>query len=328
MNPTTPYFPLKSFLFSKLFLWIAIFGLSNITSFAQSINLKNATILVSPQITSPMQETVVEVLQEEIQSRAGILLKKQTGWLKSNTPTIALVLASDQQLFGQNVPKSVQNINNEGFRILTEPNGKSPIIWIIGADSRGILFGAGWLLRHLEFSQGNINLNQPVDLTTAPVQAMRGHQLGYRSTANTYDAWSVKQFDQYIRELAIFGSNAIEAIPFEEQEKTSPHYKISPREMRTKMSEICQKYDMDYWVWTPVIFDLKETEKRQNELKNFEGLFKASPRLDHVFVPGGDPGNNHPSLVLPFLKDLQALLTKYHPKAKVWVSLQGFNVQA
>lgn len=326
MNPTL-FNALTSSLFSKFLFWIGLCGISVTTSYAQSINLKNAHILISPQITSPMQETVVEVLQEEIQNRSGILLKKQGAWQKNNTPTIALALASDSQLFGQNLPKSEQKINNEGFRIFTETNGKSPIIWIIGADSRGILFGAGWLLRHLEFSQGNINLNQPVDLTTAPVQSMRGHQLGYRNTANTYDAWTVKQFDQYIRELAIFGSNAVEGIPFEEQEKTSPHYKISPPEMRTKMSEICQKYDMDYWVWTPVIFDLKETDKRQKELKNFEALFTASPRLDHVFVPGGDPGHNHPSLVLPFLKDLQALLVKYHPKAKVWVSLQGFNVE-
>ena len=37
---------------------------------------------------------------------------------------------------------------------------------------------------------------------------MRGHQLGYRPKTNAYDAWSVPMWEQYIRELAIFGTNS------------------------------------------------------------------------------------------------------------------------
>jgi hypothetical protein len=47
--------------------------------------------------------------------------------------------------------------------------------------------------------------------------------------------------------------------------------------------------------------------------------------LDAVFVPGGDPGENPPELVLPFMEDLAKLLAKHHPQAKVWVSLQYFD---
>ena len=36
---------------------------------------------------------------------------------------------------------------------------------------------------------------------------------GYRDKTNTYDGWDLPQWDQYIRELAIFGTNAIELIP-------------------------------------------------------------------------------------------------------------------
>ena len=46
-----------------------------------------------------------------------------------------------------------------------------------------------------------------------PQVALRGHQLGYRPKTNAYDAWDVPMWEQYIRDLAIFGSNAIELIP-------------------------------------------------------------------------------------------------------------------
>ena len=32
-----------------------------------------------------------------------------------------------------------------------------------------------------------------------------------------------------------------------------------------------------------------------------------------------------PQLVMPFLKDLSVLLARHHPRAKIWLSLQGFR---
>ena len=101
--------------------------------------------------------------------------------------------------------------------------------------------------------------------------------------------------------------------------------RVPRKEMNVRMSEICQRYDQDYWVWTPADFDLADTAKRAKALQDHEALYKACPRLDGIFIPGGDPGENHPSLVLPFMKDLSVLLARHHPKAKIWLSLQGFR---
>ena len=101
--------------------------------------------------------------------------------------------------------------------------------------------------------------------------------------------------------------------------------RVPRQEMNVRMSEICQRYDQDYWLWTPADFDLADTAKRAKALQEHEALYKACPRLDGIFIPGGDPGENHPSLVLPFMKDLSVVLARYHPKAKVWLSLQGFR---
>lgn len=290
---------------------------------AQSISLKNAVVLVSPGIQAPMNTTAPEMLREEVQKRTGIQIKSATTWPKAGTPTIVLALSSDASVSGKQLPET-KNLKAEGYRIFTDANGT---VWIIGADARGVLFGTGWLLRHLEMRTGVTSLATPVDLTTSPAYPIRGHQLGYRHTANTYDAWSVQQFDQYIRELAIFGSNSVEGIPFQEGDASSPHFQIPASEMRVRMSELCRKYDMDYWVWTPATFDLKNKEKRAADIELHESFYKAVPKLDHIFFPGGDPGDNHPSDVMPFLHELQQKLVKYHPKAKMWISLQGFDAE-
>ena len=298
---------------------------------AQSISIKTANILVSPAIPSPMKETVVRTLTEEINKRTGITLKTISASPKAGEYTIALVLSTDKEVAGKAIPvnadKNSAEYKPEGYRIVSELTDKGGTLWIIGADARGILFGAGWVLRKSNLSPKLIQWDKQVDVASSPDYPIRGHQLGYRHTANSYDAWNVAQFDQYIRELAIFGTNAIEGIPFHEDEVPSPHFKISAAEMRVRLSEVCQAYDMDYWVWTPVTFDLKETPKRNAELNLHEDLYKKCPRLDHIFVPGGDPGDNHPREVLPFLKELHERLVKYHPKAKIWLSLQGFSVE-
>lgn len=300
-------------------------------STAQPVQLKNALILVSPSVPAPMQTTVSQVLSEEIAKRTGIVLKNGDSWPKKSTAVVALVLSSDRQLMGTAIPArddtNGAEYKKEGFRVVSNITPKGTVVWIIGADSRGILFGAGWLLRNLTMERNLLQLDEQTDVASSPAYPIRGHQLGYRTTANSYDAWTAAQYDQYIRELAIFGSNAVEGIPFHEDETPSPHFTIPAAEMNIRLSEICRKYDMDYWVWTPATFDLTDKAKREAELDMHEAFYRQCPRLDHIFFPGGDPGDNHPSEVLPFLKDLHERLVKYHPNAKIWISLQGFSVE-
>jgi hypothetical protein len=95
--------------------------------------------------------------------------------------------------------------------------------------------------------------------------------------------------------------------------------------MNIELSKICEKYDADYWVWAALEVNLKNSAQRQAALDKYEALFKECPRFDGVFFPGGDPGDNHPAEVMPFLEELTVLLHKYHPGAGMWISLQGFN---
>ena len=84
---------------------------------------------------------------------------------------------------------------------------------VAGNDERGVLFGVGYLLRHLRMSQGKIALADDLNVNTAPKYHLRGHQLGYRPKTNSYDAWDLPQWEQYYRDLAVFGANGVELIP-------------------------------------------------------------------------------------------------------------------
>ncbi|MFS4418037.1 hypothetical protein [Maribacter sp. 2307ULW6-5] len=163
-----------------------------------------------------------------------------------------------------------------------------------------------------------------IDISETPEYGLRGHQFGYRNTANSWDAWTVAQFDQHFREQVLFGANSFENIPFQEP-GSSIHFKIDPQEMEVALSKICDKYQADYWVWTPAPKDLTSEGAHEKGLAEQEAFYVRCPRLNGVFVPGGDPGNNHPSALIPYLEDLSAILKKHHPNAGIWVSLQGFN---
>jgi hypothetical protein len=306
---------------------IILFILSFVLSFSKGapVEISQAGILISNDIKPTVQESASAILLEEIEKRTGIRWAVNNDWSPSGQYTLALVLSGTKKIAGKTVPtrngERYEENQSEGFRILLTDE----ILWIIGADSRAVIFGIGELLRNAQMTNGSIVIDEYLDIASSPEYPLRGHQLGYRNTANSYDAWSVDQYDQYIRELVLFGTNAIENIPPLQGADNSPHFKISREQMNIKMSEICNRYDIEYWVWTPATVDLKDQDLRQEQLELHEANYKDIPRLDNVFFPGGDPGHNHPREVMPFLKDLHSRLIKHHPEAGIWISLQGFS---
>ncbi len=259
-----------------------------------------------PVIVCQQGQIAGKVLQEEVFRRTGLL------W----------PLVTQLPVKGDAVVMEASAGADEGYHLqLTTQEGRR-VLHISGSPKRGLLYGAGRLLRMMDWAKGAVILPDAINERAVPEKAVRGHQIGYRNLANSYDGWTAAQYDQYIREQLIFGANSIEAIPFMPQ---SPHFTISSREMTRKMSESCQRYDADFWVWTPASFDLKDITKRNHFLLQFDTLFRESPRLDAVFFPGGDPGDNPPELVIPLLEELAAPLQKHHAKAGIWLSLQGYT---
>jgi len=287
--------------------------------------LSHATILISPSIEAAFQETAGTILSEEIEKRTGLTLDRTDAW--NSTTVIALVTSGESKLYGEAAPSRSDThpeYKKEGYRVVHENKNGKNVLWVIGADNRGLLYGVGKLLRTADLQQDQLSISADTDISESPEYALRGHQFGYRNTANSWDAWTVEQFDQHFREQVLFGANSFENIPFQDPE-SSVHFKIDPQKMEVEMSKICDKYEADYWVWTPAPHDLSTKGAHEKGLAEQEAFYARCPRLDGVFVPGGDPGDNHPSLLMPYLKGLSEILKKHHPDAGIWVSLQGFN---
>jgi hypothetical protein len=284
------------------------------------------SVIVTPRKLDKLEHKAITVLQEEIQKRTGIRLNTVTKWPKNRQSVIAVGQEEQMKdLAGpySNIFENGQTLNKEGFKLLIKENA----ILVVGNNPRGVFYGVGKLLRNLSMKPGSILAPKNLHITTSPRYGIRGHQLGYRPKTNAYDAWDAAQFDQYIRELGIFGTNSIEIIPPRSDDTlTSPHMKLAPIEMMIKQAEIIDSYGMDVWIWYPNVGnDYTHPDSVRKELEEREDIFKKLKRIDVVFVPGGDPGDLHPDVLFEWLKKIAKVLNKYHPKAKIWVSPQAFR---
>ncbi len=204
---------------------------------------------------------------------------------------------------------------------------KPGLVVVAGNDERGVLFGAGRLLRILSYQRGGVSLASNVDLASAPHYRRRGLQFAYRPPTNSYNGWDVPTWEQYIRELVIFGANAIELIPpRSDDDADSPHFPLPPMRMMIEMSRLADEYGIECWIWYPALDeDYSNPATVEFALKEWGDVLRQLPRVDVLFVPGGDPGHTPPKILMPMLEKQTAQLRKLHPRARMWMSPQSFN---
>jgi hypothetical protein len=278
------------------------------------IDLSNAVVLHEP--ASKAAERSASVVTSEVERRTGLKWPIITD-LRDAKGRPVIEVAIKTEALKPNAP--------EGFSIETSVPSRSVVV--AGHDARGVLYGAFRLIRELRLGPGRAGILSGFRVTTAPKTKLRGHQLGYRAKTNSYDAWDRSQWDRYIRDLVAFGANAVELVPPRtDDDLDSPHFPLQPLAMMTEMSAICGSYDVDVWVWFPVM-DRVDTDPSKVEplLKEWDQVFRALPRLDALFIPGGDPGSIPPAPLFAFLSRAAEVLRRSHPGATIWVSPQGFD---
>ncbi len=320
--------PMISRLFTLSFSVAALQFLTATLGAAERVDFSKAQIASTPA-GGPAAAKAVMVLRQEIASRTGLKLKITTEWPAGNDPVIAVGLrAEGAKLAGPLAAKvaALPAPGAEGFHLLISARPR-PVAVIAASDDRGVLYGVGALLRKLDWSEGFVGLPAALVVTSTPEYPMRGHQLGYRPKTNAYDAWTAEQFDQYIRELALFGSNSIELIPpVSDDERVNEHMKLPAMEMMVRMTESIHSYGLDVWLWYPNVGEDYESESGiAAELAEREEVFSKLKRVDALLVPGGDPGELHPDVFFPFMGKVGDILERIHPGAKIWVSPQAFQ---
>jgi hypothetical protein len=319
----------------------SIFGLISLESLTASrlpaaeLNLTKA-VIVAPANLSKQEKKALALLVEEVEKRTQIRWETTSTW-PGDVPLIGIGPASKLGQFAgpyaDNLakgltPYSPSSAGAEGYAIVEEDTGRStPAVFVIGNDSRGVLFGIGRLLREMHLTRGKISLVDHPRFVTAPKYHLRGHQLGYRPKTNSYDGWNLALWEQYIRDLAVFGTNAVELIPpRSDDDADSPHFPLPPMDMMVGMSRLLDDYGLDVWIWYPAMdSDYSKPETVQFALKEWGEVFQKLPRIDAIFVPGGDPGHTSPKVLMALLEKQTENLHRYHPKAQMWVSPQSFT---
>ncbi len=286
------------------------------TAYSAETNLDlTNTVLMAP-VGGPVGKAA-DVLSDEVYARTGIRWYIRDHF--QGAATIVLCTVDDvpggvQLPAAMKVPESA-----EGFAIAVD----GETVYLVGRDPRGVLYAAGRLLRALTMRPREITLPRDTQIATSPKYPMRVHQLGYRNAATSYDLWTVDTYEQYLRELAIFGCSGAELIQdLPPAAKDSVLMAESQWDMNLRLAELLDAYDLDVFLWYPVPILGDDKEKYDTEIGYRQRFFNEMPRIDHLFVPGGDPGDNHPKILMPALERMAKSLHQRFPNAGVFVSNQ------
>lgn len=291
-----------------------------------ALDLTRAAVLMPTRPTA-LERKAGELLIVEVERRSGIR------WPVASKPPddgrVVIALGQHEALESMPglAPLPAGNKAAEGFQIAVHGGPQSASVVIQGNDPRGLLYGAGHLLRQLRMDRGSVSVPDFLSVSTSPRYPLRGHQLGYRPKTHSYDAWDLATWEQYYRDLVVFGANAVELVPPRtDDDADSPHFPLPPLQMMSGMSRLADEYGMDVWIWYPAMDkDYSKPETVEFALREWGEVFKALPRIDAVFVPGGDPGHTQPKYLMALLEKQTEVLHRTHPKAQMWVSPQSFN---
>jgi hypothetical protein len=97
-------------------------------------------------------------------------------------------------------------------------------------------------------------------------------------------------------------------------------------QMMVEMSRLADEYGLDVWIWYPALDkDYSNPKTVEFAIREWGEVFKALPRIDAVFVPGGDPGHTEPRYLMPLLEKQFQNLHRHHPHAEMWMSPASFD---
>src|SRR5262245_36362713 len=251
---------------------------------AADFDLTRAAVVTPPGLAGPEQQAV-RMLVEEVARRSWVEWKTSDSLPKDDRPAIVVGPAAAVRRLVPAVP--AKEVGKEGYRV----GVSGSTVYVAGDDPRGTLFGVGRLLRELRVGREKVTLPAGFATASAPRTPLRGHQIGYRPKTNSYVGWTAAMWEQYIRDLAVFGCNAIEIIPPRSDDAAdSPLFPLPPLRMMAEVSRLADSYGLDVWAWYPALDrDYADPKTVAAALEEWGEVFKALPRLDAVFVPGGDP---------------------------------------
>ena len=193
-------------------------------------------------------------------------------------------------------------------------------LYFSAENIRGIIFAYSLFLRKTVYKDNIITLVSDICGIHSPEKKIRGHQVGYRTTPNTYDAWDYEQYKRCFLDLMAFGSNTAEhTASVDENVEYNCLMKYTQEEFSKNASAIQDELNLNVSLWQ----GNNEKEDEISALNFRDRLFSQLNRLDYLFIPGGDPGKMEGKPFIERCKKIYGVLIKHHPEAKLHISAQA-----
>lgn len=183
---------------------------------------------------------------------------------------------------------------------------------------RSLIYGYSVFLRKCRTVDGELVLTKDIGGDYSPYMPIRGHQLSYTDMNNTYETWDRKQYERYIRDLMMFGTNTVEAC-LGDDEKHTDLMKYSFEEITKIKSQICEKLDINFSIFCAYAKRLSDEESSDYLCGCCNGISK----FNFYFPPGGDPGDLQAEEFFVRCKKIKKDLQKEFPNIELWPSAQA-----
>jgi hypothetical protein len=289
------------------------------------------TVLAQPE--TQIQSRYISFLKEQLEGSGQQVSVASDG---DAGPTDRLIVGTERQMRSlltraefQQWQQGKRPTGDEGYSVTPLKQTEHTSLVLSAATERGELFAIGWLLRSVKHDERMLHMPTTNAFTTQPDRKVRGYQIGYRSKNNTYDAWTLNQFREQMLDMAVFGLNTMQVIaPISDDDLTSPHFPAPAEATVIGLSQMSKDYGLRYDLFYPEMAkDYSDPKQTASELRQFEDLVQKLPLVDSIHIPGGDPGHTAPEVLLPLIEKEATILHRYHPKAEIWVSAQGFTAE-
>jgi hypothetical protein len=139
-------------------------------------------VVVAPADLSPREKKAVAMLVDEVHKRTGLKWPVVNSWPVAGEKAIVVGPAPKLAGLAEKFATAGHPARApEGFHIQSSKDG----VLVAASDERGVLFGVGYLLRHMHMARGKVALDDDTNVATAPKYPLRGHQLGDRPRTNS-----------------------------------------------------------------------------------------------------------------------------------------------
>lgn len=234
---------------------------------------------------NPVITKTADFLQNEISSR-------NLNW------SVTLGLETD---FSNYQLQSLPEITEDGFKILVSDDLQTIIV--AGKNPRGILYGVGKLLR----------MDEPKSMSMNPANRYRVQNFnGNPRFQSQTDPSCLKLFDEYFRDVALFGANGIEIL----------------RNTPNEIIDIMRSWGLEVWIVTydnasPATFRNPQGIKEQLDFRR--NIVENLSWIDHYNIKSGDPGDLTIDDFFNFTKMEATVVRNRFPNAKIWITPQHFK---